>query len=443
MGLADKLARLVSAGARPAPDVSADDKRARIAALQGRLDRLVVEGRGTQRQRETAPPSDVLARLLRDAPSLATHAPESPGILPGAPETTEHGQVHFVRQWLEPHHCHGRAPVAAALDVDSATVAHLALDPTLDGVDPRSMLYIDTETTGLSTGAGNLPFLIGIAFFEDQSLCVEQMLLTRLGHEGPMLRHLADRIAASSCVVSYNGKSFDWPLLRTRFVMNRIPAPPLPPHLDLLHCARRAFKRRLRSMRLVEMEKEILGMIREHDVDGAEIPGIFLTFLRSGNPGRLDGVVEHNGHDLVALAAFLGEIWRRFENVRAEDDPLDHLSYALVAERAGDAARAKSFADAAARGGGDDATSVEALLLRARMARREKDPSAEELALLTAVAAAADDPRVHLELSKFFEHRRKDFARALEHAALTSPLETPEAAAHRRARLERRLARLS
>lgn len=485
MSLRNKLARLMTAGepvTKPAPKepspaestgepvgvvptgVERRGRSEKVASLQRQLDRMVAKGRSELRERSRVPgeaigdlgsatapsthaapkPSDMLARLLRDAPSLAT-TPEDPGILPGASEQTPHGPVHFIRQWLEPAHCHGRAPVSAALDVCAETVARLALDPTLADIDPRTMLFIDTETTGLSTGAGTLPFLTGVAFFEDESLCVEQMLLTRLGEERPMLRHLADRIAASSCVVSYNGKSFDWPLLRTRFVMNRVPAPKLPPHLDLLHCARRAFKRRLRSMRLVEMETQILGMVREHDVDGAEIPGIFLTFLRSGNPGRLDGVVEHNGHDLVALAAFLGEIWRRFEDVQTEDDPLDHLSYALVAEKAGDPGRASAFAAAAAAGGGDDSTRVEALLLKARVARRSKDVDTEQAALLAATQCKGGcsllDAKVQLELSKMFEHRRKDLHRALEHAPRALLAEGEAFSERRIARLKRRIER--
>lgn len=443
--LQKKLARLSSAGpgsvvipskVSSPPDIT--ERSARIAALQRQLDRVVVTGRPTTTPPQESSSSDILARLLRDAPALGPAEPQ--GVLPGVGEDTPHGHVHYVRQWLEPAHCHGRAPVAAALDAESELVARLALDPTLANIDLQRMLLIDTETTGLSTGAGTIPFLVGIGFFEDQSLCVEQMLLLRRRDEPAMLRNLAERIAASSCLVSYNGKSFDWPLLRSRFVMNRVPTPPIPPHIDLLHCARRAFKRRIHSMRLVEMEKQVLGMERVDDVAGAEIPGIYLNFLRSGNPGRLDGVVEHNGHDLVALAAFLGEIVRRFKNVQREDDPLDHLSYALIAEKSGDRARATEFSTAAAAGGGDDACSVEALLLLARTARREKDYDAQERALLAA-SKVRPDPRVHFELAKFFEHRRKDYGLARRFAELTAPLEDAEEREKRLGRIERKRAR--
>ena len=106
------------------------------------------------------------------------------------------------------------------------------------------MLFLDTETTGLAGGTGTVPFLVGLAWFEGRSLRVHQLFLRRLGEEAPMLRVLAERMAEPPAWSTYNGKSFDWPLLRTRFVLNRVPTPAELPHLDLLHCARRVFKHR-------------------------------------------------------------------------------------------------------------------------------------------------------------------------------------------------------
>jgi len=441
----DALARIATLRA----DLDGEpDKHARIAKLRAQLDQIASRERSHLRDRD--PVAVRVAREdARDGGSLFARAlretvhvrPRDIGrALPGERAETPHGPMHRVTHWLEPRHCHGRAPVAAALTAPNRCVAELSLDPKLEHVDLRKMLLVDTETTGLNQGTGTLAFLIGVAFFEDESLCVEQLLLTRLGDEPAILRHVADRIAAASCVVSYNGKSFDWPLLRTRFVMNRVPVPPLPPHLDLLHCSRRVFKARMESVRLVDMEREVMDMHREHDVGGAEIPGIYLHFLRSGEPGRLDGVVEHNGHDLVALAALLGELAKRFENVRAQDDPRDHLAYARVATRAGNLERAERFAWAAAEGGGDARCTEEALLLAAKLARKAKDVAKEETALGLALARTPT-ARVHLELAKLYEHRKKDPAKALDHARMTWPVEDETARAKRVARLEKRIER--
>jgi hypothetical protein len=257
-----------------------------------------------------------------------------------------------------------------------------------------------------------------------------------------MLNWLRERVQQSSCVVSFNGKTFDWPLLRNRFVLNRVRAPVLPPHLDLLHCARRVLRPRLKSVRLVELERRVLGMYREDDVSGALIPQLYFDYLDGGDVFPMAKVIEHNANDLIALAALLSELVGHFDEVHGSDDPRDHLAYARVAERTGDRARARSFADAAAQGGGESACTVEACLLNARMARREGDVDGEERALLVALRAADDEllvSVVQLALAKLYEHRLKDLARALEHAMGTAPAEGDEAAGRRQARLQRRL----
>jgi len=384
-----------------------------------------------------------LARLAQTTPRQLDVASVR-GALPGQTRDTEHGELHLIDEYLEPHHHHGQAPIARALHVSTERLAQLALDPTLEGVDLQRALFFDTETTGLAGGTGTVPFLIGIGWFEDQSMRIQQLFLPELGREAPMLHWLRERVQQSSCVVSFNGKTFDWPLLRNRFVLNRVRAPVLPPHLDLLHCARRVLRSRLKSVRLVELERQVLGMYREDDVSGALIPQLYFDYLDGGDVSPIAKVIEHNANDLIALAALVAELVNHFDEVHGGDDPRDHLAYAKVAERTGDRARARSFADAAARGGGEPVCTVEACMLNARMARRVGDVDDEERALLEALRAVDDEDlraAVRLALSKLYEHRRKDLARALEHAAGTNLAEGQDAAERRVARLERRLAR--
>lgn len=450
MDLRRKLSRLGDAGpgsapgpaadggaAAPAPasllppDDAADARRARIERL-----RSMIRGMGSpvedRRSRGATQPTGAAARRMC-------------ADLPGELRETAWGAVHVVERWLEPSHCHGRVAVRGALSVRAEMVAALALDPALASFEPRRMLLLDTETTGLAGGAGTIPFLVGLAWFDDESLCVRQLFLRRPGEEAPMLRMLAERLAHASCIVTYNGKSFDWPLLRTRFVLNRVPVPDTPPHLDLLTCARRVLKPRLDALRLVNLEAEVLGLYREGDVDGSEIPARYLGWLRSVDPSPLLPVIEHNANDLVALAAVLARLCAHFEHVRPEDDPRDHLAYARLAVRAGDAARAVAFARAAADGGEPEVT-LDALLLLAHLSRRRGDVEGEGEALLGALdaaehSAAGRRAEAHLRLAKHFEHRRKDAARALMHARHTAGAEEPEAHTRRLARLDRRLAR--
>jgi len=366
------------------------------------------------------------------------------GALPGALRPTEHGDLHLIDEYLEPRHHHGRTPIAKALEVSTERLAQLALDPAFESIDLRRALFFDTETTGLAGGTGTVPFLIGIAWFEDESMRIQQLFLPEMGREAPMLHRLRERVQQSSCVVSFNGKAFDWPLLRTRFVLNRVPAPALPPHLDLLHCARRVLKARLQSVRLVELERKVLGMYREDDVSGALIPQLYFDYLDGGDVSPMAKVIEHNANDLIALAALVAELVSHFDEVHGGDDPRDHLAYAKVAERTGDQARARSFASAAANGGGEAACTVEACMLNARMARKGGEVDDEERALVAALDAANTDSlraAVRLALAKFYEHRRKDLSKALEHAVETAPAEGDAAAQRRVSRLERRLDR--
>jgi uncharacterized protein YprB with RNaseH-like and TPR domain len=365
-----------------------------------------------------------------------------PGPLPAEPRMTPHGLIHVAERLLPPEHHHGSAPLAGACDVESALVASLALDPRLAGVDFQRVLYLDTETTGLAGGTGTVPFLVGLAWFEGRSLRVHQLFLRRLGEEAPMLRVLAERMAESSCLVTFNGKSFDWPLLRTRFVLNRVPVPPELPHLDLLHCARRVFKHRGSGTRLVHLEEHVLGHRRIGDVDGALIPDLYFRFLRGGSSAALTPVLEHNVNDLLLLAALLGDLVRRFRTSRAEEeDPRDLLGFAGVAMRAGDYVRAQAFARAAAKG--SSTVSVEALTLASRLSRREGDSESAVALLQQALESARglQAPPLHLALTKLYEHAIKDPTQALHHARLTTAAESSEDQRHRIARLERKLAR--
>jgi uncharacterized protein len=175
-------------------------------------------------------------------------------------------------------------------------------------------VYIDTETTGLSGGSGTLAFLIGLAVVEQDALVVTQYLITCFAGEAVMLKAFAGALTADDRLVSYNGKSFDLPLMITRYRMQD-QAHPFDglPHLDLLHPVRRLFNKRWPDCRLMTLEKALLGFQRQHDLPGSEAPAAWSDYLRQGRAEQLIRVVEHNRQDILSLALAHGVVVQAIE----------------------------------------------------------------------------------------------------------------------------------
>jgi uncharacterized protein YprB with RNaseH-like and TPR domain len=356
---------------------------------------------------------------------------------------TPHGLLHTTCRDFADGATHGRVTLSDARRLRASTLALLALDDALAAVDPTRVLFVDTETTGLHGGAGTLPFLIGLGWFEASTFRVEQLFLPRPGQEGPMLRRLAERLSQASLMVTFNGKCFDWPLLRTRLVMNRLAGLTPPAHLDLLHCSRRVFRRRLSTMRLTDLERHVLGFHRVKDIDGAAIPAVYFDYLRYGRAAPLQQVLEHNLLDVVALAAVLAELSRRVETPWDGDAAEDCLSLAELHARFGQPECAESLAVLAAERAGGGRTAFEAWWLAARLAGRRRDWATMAHRLDTALSlprlSRAETEALHLALARVCEHRLKDKARALHHARSGAAAEAPAAHAKRIARLSRQL----
>jgi uncharacterized protein len=299
----------------------------------------------------------------------------------------------------------GRATLHDAVSARIAPLALLALDAKLATVRLEQALYLDTETTGLGGGAGTFAFLIGLSWFEADAKVFEQFFLAGPEQEPAVLVELEKRLARAALLVSYNGKSFDWPLLRTRFVYNRMKVPSELPHLDLLHVARRVHGRRIGRCSLKDVENRVLGFERSGDIEGALVAAYYGHYLRTGDATELVRVVEHNAMDVRSLSALVA----LYGDERLDLDARDLASVSRTFRRAKDFARAESIAsEAISRGGG-------AIALRAR-AEVNKAIGDRLLALKDFEAAEAEesDPDTRLELVKLYEHYAKDPARALE-----------------------------
>ncbi|MEM9873603.1 MAG: ribonuclease H-like domain-containing protein [Myxococcota bacterium] len=344
----------------------------------------------------------------------------------------------------------GRTPLSWANDADADWLARLALDHTLGAVSLRRALFLDLETTGLGGGTGNVPFLVGAATFgADGNARLVQWWLRDLDDEPVMLERLRPIMEGAELFVSYNGKSFDLPVLRNRFLMNGLDAPPGRPHLDLLHLARRVHKGRPFRKSLTDLEREVLGFVRSHDVAGEEVARRYLAYLRHRDATSLGEVVVHNERDLWSLVALMGRYGAPLDRLALEDLPW----LARCVRRAGDLPRAACVArEAVARGGGLEALRVQGEVAKARGAKDQAlnaFEAAERLAVALrddSVAGTVALAEIRFELCKLYEHHRRDphaALRLLERSAAGAWAEPAAATAHRRARLARKIATAS
>jgi uncharacterized protein len=234
-------------------------------------------------------------------------------------EATPFGPVAVRREWF---------PDDGDRDVEALATC-LGFAPG----DLRRPLFLDTETTGLSGGTGTVAFLVGLAWHEPEGLALVQYFLGDFNQEDALLWAVGQCVREAGVLVSYNGRSFDWPLLQTRLLMRRAEWP-TPPHLDLLTLARRIFKPRLPDCTLQTIEQAVLDLHRADDLPGMLIPGRYFAWLRDGHPDVMDPVFTHNRQDVLSMALLLP----RFEAVlRGSDDlhPLDRFGRARFLEARG------------------------------------------------------------------------------------------------------------
>ena len=259
---------------------------------------------------------------MAQASSGAGEPPEIEAVLPGEIVGDEAWGFFLYRRSFPLDHPIGTVPLGAGLACDGAQIALSACDDRLRTFDPHRTVYVDTETTGLAGGAGTVAFLVGLGYFCEDAFILEQCFLRDYDDEGAMLEYLAERFREFDCVVSYNGKSFDLPLLKTRFVQHRLPLPLSEAgHYDLVHAVRRVWKKRLSDCSLNNIERLVLGFHRHDDVPGYLIPRIWLDYLETRDARPLEGVFHHHAMDILSLAALAGHLSQR---LAATEGPAFH-----------------------------------------------------------------------------------------------------------------------
>jgi hypothetical protein len=315
-------------------------------------------------------------------------------------------------------------------------------------------VFLDIETTGLSGGAGTVAFLVGCGYFDLGSFQIHQFLLPSYAAERALLAAVAASVEPAGCIVTYNGKTFDLPLMETRWLFHRMRMPLADkPHVDMLHPARRLWRYRDRAglepegCNLAVLERDLFGVRRRGDVPGFDIPARYFRFLRSGNPAPLEAVLEHNRLDLVSLAVVTARVAAMARGGSAAcRDGRERIALGRLFERGGQIEQAeRCYRDATA----DRHASVSAeawcrLALHLRRARRYADAAEAWGQVLGTVGTPESLGVLAREaLAIHMEHRVRnlDGARALALEALVD-LEDADEAPRRREALRYRLARL-
>ncbi|MGO8737067.1 MAG: ribonuclease H-like domain-containing protein [Terriglobia bacterium] len=284
--------------------------------------------------------------------------------------------------------------------------------------DASRLVFLDTETTGLAGGTGTCAFLIGIGNVEGMKFVVRQFFLRDYPEEKAMLEALAEILGTCEGIVTFNGKTFDVPLLETRYALARMKSPlDRLVHFDALHPARRLWKLRLESCKLTNLEEAILGISREGDVPGSEIPAIYFDYLRSGDARGLQPVFYHNALDVVSLAALTVELARALGDGGAEalGSPLDLFSLSRILGTAGSQEKSISTCrQALAAGLPQPVESLALKHLAAEFKRKRQHESAVELWLELSQREPPLAVEALEELAIHYEHRLRDIQQALE-----------------------------
>jgi uncharacterized protein YprB with RNaseH-like and TPR domain len=416
--------------------------RDRLAAFQGRA------ATATPTPRRTAPHQT-------PAPTLA--------IVGGREEETPFGPCYLIEREYPLDHQHGPHLLGALHTLDPATFAALGADARLATMPHEQLLLLDTETTGLAGGTGTHVFLVGLGFlrtdpFGTSTFVVRQYFLRHLREERALLHALGEILGQFGALVSFNGKSFDWPLLTTRFVLARLAQAREArgwPHLDLLHPARRVWKHRLRSCSLGTLEADVLGVSRDVDVPSALIPELYFRYLRDGDHRPLLPVLAHNETDIISLLTLLIHVGSLLTEGVLERDAalaaslrgadrfgLATLHAGLGQETASIVAYRAALADPtltpplrrAAR---------HALALALKRARRwEEALPLWRDAIKAEARRKVPDPWAHIELAKYHEHVTRDYPAAITIVEAASTLMALRNISAWRDELGHRLARL-
>ena len=327
---------------------------------------------------------------------------------------THRGEVFASEQQYPKDYIYGSAPLVSAFTLSH--ISHWANDPAIEKFHLSKFAFLDTETSGLSGGTGTYAFLVGVARFIDDQFVLRQFFMRDPAEEPALLEGIAKFIAPCKSLVTFNGKSFDAPLLSTRYRLHQIPIPYQEySHLDLLPLARRLWRDRLESRALKYLEEHVLGLKRSsEEVPGYEIPWLYFDYLRTGDARPLGGVFYHNAMDVVAMAALLAHMNDMLEN--PFDGKVQHgLDFIALGKLFEDLGHWDEAARLFERGLESELNEADFGLAVKRLSiLQKKRGDINEAIRLWERAAERGHLYAFIELAKHYEHKERDVKSALK-----------------------------
>lgn len=315
------------------------------------------------------------------------------------PLSQKHGNYHF-HEFLTAVDIWNKEPISHPLSAE--------------GHSAEELFFFDTETTGLGGGVGNTIFLLGYASVIGENLVLRQHILPHPGAEVPLYQSFLENVNYKT-LVTYNGKSFDWPQVKTRHTLVRDHVPKLPAfgHFDLFHAARRLWKHKLDRLKLAVVEKDVLGIERHDDIPGYLAPMIYFDFIESKQPDGMLGIIKHNEIDILSLVTLYTHLTFQLCGMDSSQTRKESFEvgrwYASLGEK--DEARRvlKKLV------GGSDFTSLQAKLALAYQSKKEQNWQ-NSLPLFLEVADANNQTlsqEACIEVAKIYEHKIKDYKLAM------------------------------
>ena len=343
-------------------------------------------------------------RSLRERLMAVTSAPPKPTRPQPPPEETPF----FCREHI--------VPLDGLRGIERTTLEEIrACDPAFTGEhwSIQKLLFLDTETTGLSGGAGTLAFEIGLGFIDARGMVIRQYVMRDYGEEAAMLAEIASLLPRFDTLVTFNGKSFDIPLLESRMVMHRIRVHLTDwPHLDLLHACRRVYKLRLGRCSLSALEEAVLGESRTDDLPGAQVPQRYFDYLRTREFALLEDVLRHNRQDVESLASLTGHLCSAFR----EPEQLAHAEDAFCVGRTLLRGGHTEEGRRCLRILGMSSMSSQAHMVLSASYKKSREWASSVAMWTEMIARGEGGTWPYVELAKYYEHTERDYARALRYA---------------------------